>query len=324
VGELTYVIPVHNGAPFIGGAIRSVVHQPGRRPKIIVVDDGSTDGTANVVSTFKSEVTLLQQPNAGASAARNLGLHAVETDIVCFVDADDYVIGPHHQGVERSWSENVDVIVGLAAEGDDVSIRLSKNNKYSADATNYTLLCNFLRDNVVQTSTICWSTRFLRKIGGWDEALFVYTDIELAIRGFLQHARVAISNNPGWIVWHRHPDQMSQKPDIRLASSQVYSHKKLIDLIESSDAPRDIRKLFLQRCMREGRYLYLNGFYREAVEIMSIAWNRGHTEHNGPFLESIVANCLGTKAALSTRSFLAKAKRYSARPTARGPLARRG
>jgi glycosyltransferase involved in cell wall biosynthesis len=311
--ELTYVIPAYNGARLIGRAIESILKQPGGHPNIIVVDDGSTDETENVVSTFKSEVTLLQQPNAGASASRNLGLHAVETEIVCFIDQDDYVIGPHHQEIEKSWTENVDMIVGLAAQGNDDYIHLSNRNNYGADATSYSLLCDFLCDYCVQTSTMSWSTRFLREIGGWDEALFGIEDIELAIRAFLRHARVAISNNPGWVVWHRHLDQASNKLDVRLVASQVYAHKKLIGLIEKFDPPRDILPLFLQRCMRLGRYLYLNGFRHEGIEVMSIAWNRGHTKHNGPLLENILANCLGTKATLSTRSFLARAKRYGVR-----------
>jgi glycosyltransferase involved in cell wall biosynthesis len=307
--ELTYVIPVYNGASFIERTISSIIEQPGAPPKIIVVDDGSTDETVSVVSRFKSQLTLLRQPNAGPSAARNFGLQAVDTEIVCFVDQDDYVVGPHRQATEKSWNENVDMIIGLAAQGSDAYIILSNRNNYSTDATNFTLLHDFLCDNVVQTSTICWSTMFLRKIGGWDEALLGPEDIELAIRAFLHNARVTISNTPGWVAWHRHSHQMSQKLEVRQVASQVYSHKKLIALIEKADADRDILWLFFQRCMRLGRSLYLNGFRREAVEVMSIAWNRGYTEHNGPLLESVIASYLGTKVTLSARSFMGEMKR---------------
>jgi glycosyltransferase involved in cell wall biosynthesis len=326
--ELTYVIPVYNGASFIERTLRSIIEQPGGRPKIIVVDDGSTDETVSVVSTYKSELTLLRQRNAGPSAARNFGLHAVDTEVVCFVDSDDYLIGPHRQSIEKSWNENVDMIIGLAAEGNDAYVTLSSRNKYDTDATNYTLLRDFLCDNVVQTSTICWSSMFLRKIGGWDEALFGPEDIELAMRAFLNDARVEISNTPAWVVWHRHSLQMSQNLGAkclriwrqeelalanlnrsRVVASQVLSHRKLIALIEKANGDRDILLLFFQRCMRLGRSLYLNGFRREAIEVMSIAWNRGHTEHNGPLLERVLANYLGTRVVLSARSFIGEIKR---------------
>jgi len=219
------------------------------------------------------------------------------------------VIGPHRQAVEKSWSENVDMIIGLAAQGNDAYVALSSRNKYSSDATNYTLLREFLCDNAVQTSSICWSTVFLRKIGGWDEALFGPEDIELAMRAFLTNARVTISNTPAWVVWRRHSHQMSQNLDARVVASQVCSHRKLIALIEKANGDRDIHRLFFQRCMRLGRSLYLNGFRREAIEVMSIAWNRGYTEHNGPLLESVLANYLGTKVVLSARSFIGEIKR---------------
>jgi glycosyltransferase involved in cell wall biosynthesis len=306
--ELTYIIPAHNSAHFIERTIRSIIEQPGGRPKVIVVDDGSTDDTMSIIYSYKSELTLLRQSNRGPSAARNFGLQVVDTEIVCFVDADDYVIGPHRRSVEQGWNENVDMLIGLAAEGNDSWISLSNRNKYGSDATSYTLLREFLCDNCVQTSTICWSTVFLRKIGGWDEALFQMTDTELAIRAFLYSARVMISQTPGWVVWHRHFDQMSQKLNARLVACQLCGHRKLIALIEKT-GDRDILLLFFQRCISLGRNLYLNGYRREAIEIMSIAWNRGYLEYNGPLLEKVFARYLGITATLSVRRFIHEIKR---------------
>jgi hypothetical protein len=129
------------------------------------------------------------------------------------------------------------------------------------------------------------------------------------MRAFLNDARVKISNIPGWIVWHHHSRQMSQRPSLRLAASQVYSHTKLIDLIERTDGDPDILLAFFERCMRLGRDLYLSGFRREAIEILSIPWSRGYTKHNGPFVESVLANYLGAQVVLSARSFVSDIKR---------------
>jgi glycosyltransferase involved in cell wall biosynthesis len=197
--ELTYIIPVYNGAHSIKRTISSIIEQPGGI-RIIVVDDGSTDQTIDIVSTYNDQLLLLQQRNAGPSAARNLGLQACETEVVCFVDADDYVIGPHRRSVEQICSKDVDVIIGLAAKGTDDTTPLMNRNIYGPDSTNHALLLHFINDNCVQTSTICWSTRFLQKIGGWDATLYGPEDIELAMHAFLENARVRISNCPGWIV----------------------------------------------------------------------------------------------------------------------------
>ena len=83
------IIPVFNGERFIGEAIASVRAQEGNRVQLIVVDDGSTDSTREVVKAIDSEVLLLTQPNAGACAARNHGMRFAKGDFIAFLDADD-------------------------------------------------------------------------------------------------------------------------------------------------------------------------------------------------------------------------------------------
>jgi glycosyltransferase involved in cell wall biosynthesis len=204
MNELTYVIPVYNGAKSIERTISSIMEQPSHvpAPRIIIVDDGSTDETWEVLSRYKKCLTILRQATTGPSGARNYGLEAVETEIVCFVDADDYVIGPHQQMVKSSWKENVDLIIGLAAEEDENGIFLATKNKYERGCTSNQMLHHFICDNCVQTATLSWSTAFLRELGGWDETLCGIEDLELAIRAFVQDAKVEISNVPGWVVWN--------------------------------------------------------------------------------------------------------------------------
>src|SRR5262249_20723000 len=143
MAELTYIIAAYNSANTIERTLLSLINQPGEPPKIIVVDDGSTDDTSTTVGRYESTVTLLRQPNAGPSAARNLGLRSVETEIVCFVDADDYVIGPHRQSVEKAWRKDIDMIIGMFAEGNDNSIFLSNRNKYDQRTSAEMLLQHF-------------------------------------------------------------------------------------------------------------------------------------------------------------------------------------
>jgi glycosyltransferase involved in cell wall biosynthesis len=308
--ELTYIIPAYNGAHSIKRTILSIMDQPGERiPRIIVVDDGSTDQTIDIVSTHADQLLLLQQRNAGPGAARNLGLQVCETEMVCFVDQDDYVIGPHRRSVEQAWSKDVDVIIGLAAKGTDDTTLLMNRNIYGSDSTNRALLLHFISDNCVQTSTICWSTRFLQKIGGWDTTLCGPEDIELAMRAFLENARVKFSDCAGWVVWHEHSSSFSKNLSWRLATSQVRMHKNLIKLMESKNCDREVTEQFLRRCSGLGRVLYLNGFRDQAMELFSIAWDRRHTEHSGPRMERILAGLIGTPMVLSTRRAAGRLKR---------------
>jgi glycosyltransferase involved in cell wall biosynthesis len=85
---VSVIIPAFNGMRYIGDAIRSVLDQDYRPIEVIVVDDGSSDGTGEVVARF-SEVRCLQQENRGPGAARNLGIRESRGPILAFLDQDD-------------------------------------------------------------------------------------------------------------------------------------------------------------------------------------------------------------------------------------------
>lgn len=83
------VIPVFNGERFLAEAIESVRAQSRSNIEIIVVDDGSTDGTNDAASRFAPHVTYVRQQNAGPSSARNHGIRLASGDFVAFLDSDD-------------------------------------------------------------------------------------------------------------------------------------------------------------------------------------------------------------------------------------------
>jgi glycosyltransferase involved in cell wall biosynthesis len=86
---VSVVIPVHNGERFLGEAVESVLAQEGAPLEVLVVDDGSTDGSAHVAARFGSPVRCLSQAHAGIASARNTGIRAARGDLLAFLDADD-------------------------------------------------------------------------------------------------------------------------------------------------------------------------------------------------------------------------------------------
>jgi GT2 family glycosyltransferase len=86
---VTAVIPAYNYARYLAQAIDSVLEQDYSPFEVVVVDDGSTDNTADVVAQYGQQVRYIHQTNAGLSAARNTGIYAAQHNYVAFLDADD-------------------------------------------------------------------------------------------------------------------------------------------------------------------------------------------------------------------------------------------
>jgi len=86
---ITVIVPVYNGESFLADALDSILSQSYQPVELIVVDDGSTDRTAEVAQRFLPSITLVPQPNSGHASARNCGLDHAKGDLFAFLDADD-------------------------------------------------------------------------------------------------------------------------------------------------------------------------------------------------------------------------------------------
>jgi len=86
---VSVIIPAYNSEQFVGASIDSVLAQSYRPLEVVVVDDGSKDGTKAAVRAFGDRVRYLFQANQGPAAARNTGIAAATGDLICFLDADD-------------------------------------------------------------------------------------------------------------------------------------------------------------------------------------------------------------------------------------------
>jgi glycosyltransferase involved in cell wall biosynthesis len=85
---VSVIIPVYNCERYLGDAVNSIIKQDYRPIEIIVVDDGSNDGTADIARSYK-EVQYIYQPNQGPCSARNTGVAAAQGEFIAFLDADD-------------------------------------------------------------------------------------------------------------------------------------------------------------------------------------------------------------------------------------------
>jgi glycosyltransferase involved in cell wall biosynthesis len=86
---VSVILAVRNREGSVARAIASVLAQTYRPLELIVIDDGSTDGTRDVAKHFGAQITLIAQSNAGVYAARNRGLQHARGELVAFIDSDD-------------------------------------------------------------------------------------------------------------------------------------------------------------------------------------------------------------------------------------------
>jgi len=107
--SVSIIIPDYNHARFVGDAISSVLAQDYNDLEIIVVDDGSTDNSREVIDQFGSQVKYIYQENAGLSAARNTGIRASKGVFIGVLDADDMYEPAFIKTLVRSLEANPDV-----------------------------------------------------------------------------------------------------------------------------------------------------------------------------------------------------------------------
>ncbi len=140
---ISIVIPVYNAADYIEQCINSVINQTYKNFELIVIDDGSTDQSYQILQKINTiNFTLIKKENSGVSDTRNLGIDLSIGDIICFVDADDYieekyleVFVNHYQNpdtlliqdVYRSGNPKANYQLGVFAINNDLLILLNRN-----------------------------------------------------------------------------------------------------------------------------------------------------------------------------------------------------
>ena len=112
--RVSVIIPVHNAEPFLASTLESVMRQRCDGLEIIVVDDGSTDGSAAIAKGCPGNVRYVFQPNGGPPAARNAGRRLATGELITFLDADDLWTDGRLALQLRLFAEHptVDVVAG--------------------------------------------------------------------------------------------------------------------------------------------------------------------------------------------------------------------
>ena len=177
---VSVVIPTYNSAQFIGEAVRSVLEQTYSHHEVIVVDDGSTDNSEDVLRLFGERIQYIHQENRGPSAARNGGIRLAKGDYICFLDADDLWL-PGKLEVQVSFMErhkDLGVVFSDHEEFDSTGIVsesfIAAKNAYSEIVSSEPIKEAFMKlvmENFISTPTVMIRSCCFEKSGLFDETL---------------------------------------------------------------------------------------------------------------------------------------------------------
>jgi len=195
---VSVIMPAYNSERYIADAIGSLTSQSGVRVEVIVVSDGSTDGTEGIVRALAANdprIRLLAEPHRGVAAARNKGLTATTADLVTFLDSDDLCapgrLRRHAQYLQES-KETAAVISDLVWF--DVA---GSDGTPSPDART-------LRLQSPQLSTVTFRRTVFDTIGLCDESFTYAEDVDLLLR--LWETRAIIHFDGEVATYHRRHD----------------------------------------------------------------------------------------------------------------------
>ena len=191
--RVSVVVTAYNQQLYVGDTIRSVLAQTFRDFELIVVDDGSSDGTVQEIRRFGSQLQLERQPNQGVAASRNTGIRLARGEFVAFLDGDDIW---HPDKLERQVrAADADSGSGLVAvdgvqfSGDDAvvsgSLYTPDLRAQFAGEVPLSIACYepYLRRNLISTtSQVLVPRKVLDVIGPADPSLPIASDWDMYIR----------------------------------------------------------------------------------------------------------------------------------------------
>ena len=179
--KVTVIIPTFNRGYCLAESIQSVLDQSFTDFELIVVDDGSTDNTPEVMNQFSDIHKISMKKNRGVSFARNRGMEQARGEWIAFLDSDD-LWERHKLATQMKWVERHPDC--HAVYTDEIWIRngvrvnpMNKHRKYSGDIFRYCLpLC------IVSPSSVLLRAELLNEVGGFDESMPVCEDYDLWLR----------------------------------------------------------------------------------------------------------------------------------------------
>ncbi len=244
MNKVTIIIPTYNRASFLEKAIESVLNQTFTDFELIVVDDGSTDKTAETVNSYEG-VNYIFQENKGVSAARNTGIRAGKGEFIAFLDSDDSWKPEKLEKQLQFHNQNPDYLI---SQTEEIWIRNGKwanpkkiHRKYHGWIFEKCLpLC------IVSPSAVMMKRGLFDKVGLFDESLPACEDYDLWLR-ISAFYPVALIEEKLIVKQGGHADQLSST----ISNLDKYRIKAIEKILSCDTLRADYREVALSELKKK-------------------------------------------------------------------------
>ena len=217
--RVSVIMPVYNGARFIKDSILSILNQTYTDWELIIVNDGSTDKTADIIDKYARSEPRIRvfhlDKNQGVSAASNFAVEQSTGEYITRLDSDDI-----------AFPERLQVQVDFMDNHPDIDLAGSYFKAFHPGGTEFdvviptdsaTLAKLLPTQNQLGHSTVMMRRAIFDKVGGYDTTFTLAEDYEFYLR-VLEHGKIA--NIPQFLVFYRmHPDQAGARQDAEMKAS---------------------------------------------------------------------------------------------------------
>lgn len=272
---VSIVVPAYNCQGVIEQTLRSVCMQDMEDSEVVVVDDGSTDATAEVVRRFGDKrIRLIQQLNQGHSAATNAGVHASVGTYIKLVDADD-VLAPGHLTAQLRVLQGASDHIAFCRWGhfihdpEFVIPRTERVQRDFDDPLEWLVTC-LTEDEGMMGGPLWMTPRSLwDRVGGYDSSLCLNNDFDFSIRLLLASKGVRYASDAVYCYRKGLPAALSQTRGRKAMTSALQTTLQgCQSLLNREDSPR-IRRICADRLQ-----MWLYEFYPEFPDLATLAEQR--------------------------------------------------
>jgi len=265
---VSVIIPTYNRGWILKEAVESVLNQDYDAFELIVVDDGSTDDTRDILSAYNN-ITVLDQPNQGVSAARNRGVAHARGSFIAFLDSDDVWL-PRKLAVQVDFFQQNHK--ALVCQTQETWVRKGRrvNPGHRHQKQSGMFFKRSLELCLVSPSAVMIKKSFFDEIGRFDESLPACEDYDLWLR-INAHHPIYLIDQPLIVKRGGHDDQLSANPG--LDKYRITSIRKLIDSNDLSPTQKKAAvrvlktkcRIYAAGCRKRGR-MEDAAFYQDLIE----------------------------------------------------------